>query len=101
MPWAIAGGGAFSLSCAASGFAFLAIFLRFARVRGKLLDSLSANCYGIYLLHYPCVSWLQYAMLNVSIPGFLKGATVTFGALILSWVLTAGLRCSPLVRRII
>jgi len=101
MPWAIAGGGAFSLSCAASGFAFLAIFLRFAGVRGKLFDSLSANCYGIYLLHYPLVSWLQYGMLNVSIPGFLKGATVTFGALILSWVLTAGLRCSPLVRRII
>ena len=47
--WTAIGGLSFVLSCAA--FAMLAIFLRYARSRVPLWDSLSDNAYGIYLVH--------------------------------------------------
>ena len=32
-----------------------------------------SNAYGMYLVHYAFVSWLQYALLPASLPGFVKG----------------------------
>jgi len=91
----------FVVSCAATSFAFLAIFLRFAQSRSTVWDSLAANSYGIYLIHYAVVSWLQYAMLPASIPGAVKFFIVFPGALFLSWATSATLRRIPAVARII
>ena len=99
--WLAALDAGFVLSCAASCFAFLAVFLRFARSRSKILDSLGANSYGIYLVHYAFVSWLQYALLPASLPGAVKGATVFAGALALSWGTSLLLRRAPAVARIV
>jgi surface polysaccharide O-acyltransferase-like enzyme len=96
----IAGDLGFVLSSAASGFAFLALFGRFAR-RTRLLDSLRENAFGIYIFHYAFVSWLQYALLPAGLSGFLKAAVVTLGALALSWGTTAALRRIPAVARVI
>jgi len=96
----IAGDLGFVLSCAASGFAFLALFGRFAR-RTRLLDSLRENAFGIYIFHYAFVSWLQYALLPAGLSGFLKAAVVTLGALALSWGTTAAVRRIPAVARVI
>ncbi len=96
----IAGDLGFVLSCAASGFAFLALFGRFAR-RTRLLDSLRGNAFGIYIVHYAFVSWLQYALLPAGLPGFVKAAAVTLGALALSWGTTAAVRRIPAVARVI
>jgi len=90
----------FVLSCAASSFAFLALFLRFAR-RGPVGDSLAANAYGMYITHYFLVTWLQYALLGASLPGSVKGTVVFVGAVALSWALTAALRRIPAVARLI
>jgi peptidoglycan/LPS O-acetylase OafA/YrhL len=91
---------AFVLSCAASCFAFLAVFLRFARRRIKIWDSLTANAYGIYLVHYAFVSWLQYALLRTTLPAIAKGWIVLLGALMLSWGVVAGIRRIPSVARV-
>jgi peptidoglycan/LPS O-acetylase OafA/YrhL len=91
---------AFVLACAASSFAFMALFLRFAR-RGAIGDSLTANAYGMYVTHYFIVSWLQYALLGSSLPGSVKGTAVFVGAVGISWALTAALRRIPAVGRII
>ena len=40
----------------------LAAALRFATNRSHALDSLSDNAYGMYLVHYVFVVWLQYAL---------------------------------------
>ena len=80
----------FILSCAASSLAFLAVFLRFARKRRKVFDSLSANCYGMYVIHYVVVSWLLYAMLKARLPGTAKGSIVFVCAVVLCW---GGYRC--------
>ncbi|MBV8551867.1 MAG: acyltransferase [Acidobacteriaceae bacterium] len=92
---------AFVLSCAASGFAFLAVFIRFARSRVPLFDSLRDNCYGMYLIHYMFVSWLQYALLAAPLSALSKGVIVFVGTLALSWITVAAMRRIPMVARII
>ena len=41
----------------------------FARSRWSLLDALQPSAYGIYLLHYIFIIWLQYAVYDYSLPG--------------------------------
>jgi peptidoglycan/LPS O-acetylase OafA/YrhL len=91
----------FVLSCAASCFAFLALFLRFAKSRSKVCDSLAANSYAIYLLHYAIVSWLQFALVPAAMPGVAKFLIVFPGALALSWAVAATIRRIPAVARVI
>jgi surface polysaccharide O-acyltransferase-like enzyme len=57
-----------------------------------VLDSLSRNAYGIYLVHYVFVVWLQYALLNAPVFAFVKAATVFGLTLVLSWVASAALQ---------
>jgi peptidoglycan/LPS O-acetylase OafA/YrhL len=99
--WATGVDAGFVLSCAASSFAFLALFLRFAKSRTPILDSLNANSYAIYVLHYAFVSWLQYALLPSSIPGFARFAIALAGALVLSWITAIAIRRIPAVARIL
>jgi surface polysaccharide O-acyltransferase-like enzyme len=53
------------------------------------ITSLSASAFGIYLLHYPAVTWLQFGLLNQPLSAPLKATLVFLGALALSWALTA------------
>jgi peptidoglycan/LPS O-acetylase OafA/YrhL len=99
--WAIAMDAGFVLSCAASSLAFLALFIRFVRSRSPLFDSLSANSYGIYLVHYAFVSWLQYSLLPASLPAVAKFAVVLLGALALSWGTSAAIRRIPAAARVV
>lgn len=86
----LAAAAAFPIACATGGFFLLAICLRFMQRRVALLDSLSVNAYGIYLVHYVFVVWLQYAMLSADAGAIAKAAMVFFGALVLSWLTSAG-----------
>lgn len=94
-------GFAFVLSCAASSFAFMAIFLRFARTRRKIFDSLSAHGYGIYVIHYMVVSWLLYTLLKAPLPAIAKGSIVFLCALALCWGAIIVIRRVPAVARVI
>jgi glucans biosynthesis protein C len=87
------------LACAGGGMVVLALALRFSTRRRRILDSLSENAYGMYLVHYLFVVWLQYAMLGVAIPAIIKAAIVFAGTLLLSWGTTAALRSIPLGSR--
>jgi peptidoglycan/LPS O-acetylase OafA/YrhL len=90
----------FVVSCAASCFALLSVFVRFAR-RNRVGDSLAANAYGMYITHYFIVSWLQYSLLRASLSGAAKGTLVFLGAVLLSWLLTLALRRIPAVGALI
>jgi surface polysaccharide O-acyltransferase-like enzyme len=83
---------AFPLACAAGALSLLAMALRFFQFRDRAFDSLSINAYGIYLLHYAVVVWLQYALLAVALPAGAKSILVLAPALVLSWAASAGLR---------
>jgi hypothetical protein len=91
----------FVLCCGAISFAMLAAFQRFANTATPLLTSLSRNAYGIYLLHYGIVMWLQFALLPAPIPAAAKAAIVLAVTLAASWTATAALRRIPGVARVI
>jgi Acyltransferase family len=99
--WSAIGGVIFATICAALSFVFLALFVRYAKRRNWFFDSLSDNEYGMYLIHYAFVSWLQFAILSFSMPAFAKAAIVFGGTLLLSWGASAALRSIPSVRRIV
>jgi glucans biosynthesis protein C len=86
-----------SLSCTASCMAFLAVFHRIVRSASRVWQSLAANAYGIYLIHYIFVLWLQYLMLPLGLPAVVKFALTFAGSLGLSWIITAWVRRIPWV----
>jgi surface polysaccharide O-acyltransferase-like enzyme len=86
----------FVLSCACSSFFLVAVFLHFARNRSLVLESLSRNAYGMYLVHYVFVVWLQYALLNAPLFAFAKAAIVFGVTLVLSWAGSAAFGRLPL-----
>ena len=87
------------LSCTASCMAFLSMFLRLFRRGYPLWDSLSANAYGIYLVHYIFVVWIQFLLLPLSLPVLLKFGITFVCSLLLSWGLTAFARRNAFVAR--
>ena len=95
------GGAMFAVTCGAISFAFLALFVRFATRRRWIWDSLSDNEYGMYLVHYMFVSWLQLAILSSPLPAIAKGVLVFAGVLLLSWGTSATIRRIPVVSRIV
>ena len=97
----VMGGPVFAVTCAALSFAFLALFIRFATRRRWIWDSLSDNEYGMYIIHYMFVSWLQLAMLQIALPAIGKGVLVFIGVLLLSWGTSAAIRSIPGVSRIV
>jgi peptidoglycan/LPS O-acetylase OafA/YrhL len=91
----------FVLACFSSCFAVLAVVLRFAARRLPSLDGLSASAYGMYLVHYLFVVWLQFALLGMVLPAVIKGAVVFGCTLFLSWWTVAALRRLPPVGHVI
>ena len=59
------------------------------------MDSLNENAYGIYLVHYAYLSWLQLALLKLQWSALTKGALVFLGSVLLSWRTVALLRRVP------
>ena len=78
-----------------------ALFLRAFRRPIRILDNLSRCSYGMYLLHYLVIIWLQYAVLRANIALGWKFAIVFGGGVALCWAATAALRRIPGVRKVI
>ncbi|MCF2446803.1 acyltransferase [Dyadobacter sp. CY345] len=76
------------LSCVLSCVAFLTFFRQFLNATNTWWNSLSANAYGIYLLHYIFVLWTQYLLLNLELPVILKFVITFSVSVILSWIAT-------------
>ena len=75
-------------ACAAGCFFLIAVCLRFATGYSRLLGYLSANAYGLYLVHYVFIVWLQYALLAAPLFAIIKAAVVFGGTLVLSLATT-------------
>jgi peptidoglycan/LPS O-acetylase OafA/YrhL len=99
--WKGSYGLAFAAYSAAMAFTVPTIFLRFTGPGSGLLDAMQPSAYGIYLLHYIFIIWLQYAVYDYSFPAGIKFAIVFAGTLSLSWGVTLMLRKIPAVARMI
>jgi glucan biosynthesis protein C len=82
----------FALACFANCFCVLALALRFLRRRSPLFETLTDNAYGMYLVHYVFVVWLQYALLGAALPAVVKAGAVFAGTVLASWGISAALR---------
>jgi len=91
----------FALFCASMTLTVPAAFLCFARVPFRLLDAMRPSAYGIYLLHFVPLIWLQYLVYDPAFPAFVKFAIVFAGTLSASWAMTIMLRRIPVVARVI
>jgi surface polysaccharide O-acyltransferase-like enzyme len=76
-------------------FAILAYFLRFKRSGFSILDPMQPDAYGMFLVHYPIVLWLQYWLFDFDLPAIVKAAVVLVLTVALSWAATAALRKIP------
>jgi peptidoglycan/LPS O-acetylase OafA/YrhL len=92
---------AMPVSCAASSLALIAVFVRFAKSRRPFLESFSFAAYGVYLIHYPVVTWTQYALLSWKQSAVLKGVAATAVGILVSWGLVTFARRSRLVAHLI
>jgi len=99
--WHIAYGLSFAMFGAAMTVAVPAIFLRFARTSFPLLDAMQPSAYGIYLLHFIPLIWLQYLVYAPALPAFVKFLIVFAGTLSISWTATVLLRKIPIAARMI
>jgi surface polysaccharide O-acyltransferase-like enzyme len=99
--WHTAYGLAFAAFSAAMTFTVPAFFLRFERSSFRLLDAMQPQAYGIYLVHFLPLIWLQYLVYDPGLPAVVKFAVVFAGTLSLSWALTMLLRKIPVVARTI
>jgi len=88
-------------ACAAACFSTLSLFLRFATKRWTLAESLSDSAYGIYLVHYAFIVWMQYALLEVPLGAVAKAAIVFAVTLVMSWGSTVAIRHIPLGSRLV
>ena len=99
--WKTAYGLAFAMFSAAMAFTVLTTSLRLAHSSLRLLDAMQPSAYGIFLLHYIFIIWLQYVVFDPAFPAGVKAAIVFVGALGGSWALTVLLRKIPFVARMI
>jgi len=91
----------FLIEAALVVLALTALFIRLFGKRWRVPRSFSANSYGIYLLHYLVIIWLQYAVLRTSLSVGAKFWIVFAGGVAICWAATAALRRIPGVRRVL
>ena len=76
-------------------FVILGYFLKYKRSGWSILDPMQPEAYGMFLVHYPIVLWIQYWLFNFDIPAIAKGLIAFVSTVILSWLATAALRKIP------
>ncbi|MGH6739162.1 MAG: acyltransferase family protein [Bradyrhizobium sp.] len=99
--WRTAYGLAFALFSGAMAFAEPGFFLRFAKTPLRLLDAMRPSAYGIFLVHYIFIIWLQYVVYDPAWSPFVKFAIVFAGTLAGSWATVILLRKIPAIGRMI
>jgi hypothetical protein len=91
----------FALACASGCFFMIAVCMRFGVFRSRISDGLSKNAFGMYVLHYGFVVWLQYALLGAALFAIAK-AMIVFGfTLLLAWLAVTAMRFIPFGARLI
>ena len=53
------------------------------------------EAYGMFLVHYPIVLWLQYGLFDFDVPAIVKAAVAFALTVALSWAATRALRMIP------
>ena len=100
---------AFFFACfsASQTLNLLALFLRFDSRGKSILDPLRESSFGIFLIHYVPLLWLQYALYGITLApaaqetAILKALIVFVLTFAISWAATGALRKIPVVRHVL
>ncbi len=92
---------AFAIFSAVMLLAMLAIFLRFWSGGWSALDWMQRDAYGIFLVHYVFVLWIQHWLFAVDMHAIAKALIALSGGLALSWATSALLRQIPGAKRVL
>jgi hypothetical protein len=92
---------AFAIFSATMLFALLGYFLRFKAKGWSSLDLMQRDAYGVFLVHYAFVLWIQHGLFNVDLPAIGKAGIALVGGLALSWATSAALRQIPGASRVL
>jgi hypothetical protein len=76
-------------------FGMLGFFLRFERAGRSMLDPMQSDAFGMFLVHYPIILWLQYWMFDFDLPAIAKVLIAFVLTVFLSWGATMLLRKIP------
>jgi len=76
-------------------FTILAFFMRWKRSGWSILDPMQNDAYGIFLVHYAFVLWIQYWMLDLGWPAIVKALVAFIVTMAASWIATRVLRQIP------
>ncbi|WP_441280668.1 acyltransferase family protein [Tardiphaga sp. 862_B3_N1_1] len=99
--WQSSYGVIYAVACTLICLAVLAPFLRFGQREKSIFDPLRGDAYGIFVLHYIPMLWLQYALLNAPLGAGSKALIAFAGTLAASWAATRALRAIPGVKRVL
>lgn len=91
----------FAAFSAAMLFAILGYFLRFKRSGSSMLDLMQADAYGMFLVHYAIVLWLQYWFVDLGMPAIGKAMIAFVLTVVLSWAASTILRRIPGATRVL
>lgn len=91
----------FAMCCTGASLGLLGAFRKYMHRSRPVWDSLSANAFGIYIIHYLLVIWIQYALLPAAWPAWIKFGVTFVGGLATSWGISASVRQISAVRRFI
>ena len=91
----------FVMFSAAILFAIFGYFLRFNRAGFSVLDWMQAHGYGMFIVHYPIVLWIQYWLFDFDVPAIAKALIAFVFTVLLSRGVTAALRTIPGAKRVL
>ena len=101
LSWRVGYGIAFALFSGAMAFTEIGFFVYTAKWPLRFFDAIQPSAYGIFLIHYIFIIWLQYAVFDPAWSPFVKFAIVFVGTLAGSWLTVILLRKIPFVGRMI
>jgi len=97
----------FASFCTSQTVNVIALFLKFDSSGWSILDPLRESSFGIYLIHYVPLLWLQRALFGITLvpveqeTAILKALIVLVLTLAVSWAATAALRRIPGAARVL
>ena len=82
----------FVVACSSISIAFFGGFIRYFDRKRKWADLLASCAFGIYLVHYVVLTWVQTALLKINEPAAIKAGVAFVATVSVSWIAVAFLR---------
>lgn len=90
----------FVIACSAISIAMIGGFIRHVDRSSDWTNLLSSCAFGIYLVHYSILTWVQTALIRINEPAAIKAGVAFVATFLASFTIIALLRKRPLFRLI-